>query len=298
MKVLSVLSLVLVMCSPTFTDTALAGSGSDIYIEEINADTEFSSEITIQKIYQISGLKGLTVDVPGTVELVRNSALCAKIPQFGINPDHDLISIKGSGENLNKLKISFDDGQFHISSDTHSELQIAVFVDNLESISLDQRDSGEQSVRILLNQNIQTNIGSISAPSVTIDMQGHGSFDLGSLEIDNLHLNLDGHGRINIDQIKADSLDVTMNGHGDITFSGDVLSQVVNLTGHGSYNAATLHSSNATVFVRGHAISSLQVSDELALDVLETDNVHFLGNPNLSNIQKARFISPLMVTAI
>jgi len=272
---------------------SFATSADDIDIEAL--DASHRSKLSGQKVFQIDGLKGVTILAGADVKLIKSTEECNQFPRF--RSEGSVISIIANSQRLNELEISYVNGYFRVEGlgaaqgSVDSTLQIRIYVDDIESIEMGQNN--RQKLTISLGQNSKMLIGNITAHDVNIDMQGHGSLIVGELRSESLRINLDGHGKLNFPQVHTESMDVTMNGHGEIELNGSVYTQKVSMSGHGNYNAANLDSIQAALYVRGHAKTNLSVSGGLNLDVDNTDNVRYLGNPLITRSAEELRLSAL-----
>jgi len=255
----------------------------------------FSSLAAADEVFQVDGLKGVTILAEADVKLMKRTEECNQYP--GYRSKGSVISIIANSQRLKALEISYEHGYFRVEGmntgreSVDSTLQIRIYVDDIESIEMGQNN--RQKLTINLGQNSKMLIGNITAHDVKIDMQGHGSLIVGELKSENLHINLDGHGKLNFPQVHTVLMDVTMNGHGEIELNGSVYAQKVSMSGHGNYSAANLDSIHATLYVRGHAKTSLSVSDGLNLDVDNADNVRYVGNPLITRSAEELRLSAL-----
>ncbi len=95
--------------------------------------------------------------------------------------------------------------------------------------------------------------------------------------IDTLELN--GAGNIEVSDLDGESWLVTLSGGGNITVSGSVDRQTVNINGAGAYNAEDLASREATIQHNGAGVAVVQVSDVLDVTINGVGSVEYIGDP-------------------
>ncbi len=92
---------------------------------------------------------------------------------------------------------------------------------------------------------------------------------------------LDGIGSIQVNQIDNDKWQVDLAGGGNITVSGKVDTQTIEINGAGAYTADTLASREAVVRHNGVGLAVVQVSEELDVRIDGMGSVEYIGNPTL-----------------
>lgn len=113
-----------------------------------------------------------------------------------------------------------------------------------------------------------------------ISLSGAGKIDCESLKTDKLDFELSGAGDIDFD-IDADELVITSSGAGDLTLSGKVESQNVDISGVGRYNAENLESKDCDIKVSGAGSATVNVTEELDIDISGVGNVYYIGSPRV-----------------
>ena len=111
-----------------------------------------------------------------------------------------------------------------------------------------------------------------------ITFSGAGKVDCDNLETNKLEFDLSGAGDIDFN-INADELVITSSGAGNLTLSGEVESQNVDISGVGRYNAKELESKECDIEVSGAGSATVNVTEELDVQISGVGNVYYVGVP-------------------
>ncbi len=114
-----------------------------------------------------------------------------------------------------------------------------------------------------------------------IDLSGVGSIDCDEFETDDLEFHISGSGDIDF-EIIAESIETSVSGLGDIDLSGEVDFHRVQISGSGKYNAEELGSKDCEVDISGLGSATVNVSDNLDIEINGAGNVYYKGNPHVS----------------
>ncbi|MBK8905289.1 MAG: DUF2807 domain-containing protein [Anaerolineaceae bacterium] len=92
---------------------------------------------------------------------------------------------------------------------------------------------------------------------------------------------LDGAGSIQVSNLDSDDWRVNLNGTGNITVSGQVDTQTVEINGAGAYTADELASREATIEQDGAGMVVVQVSEVLDVRIDGLGTVEYIGSPTV-----------------
>ncbi|MGD2077818.1 MAG: head GIN domain-containing protein [Chloroflexota bacterium] len=163
----------------------------------------------------------------------------------------------------------------------------AVSLQGVGDLFVDQ--TGSESLTITADDNLLPYIEArVSGDTLIISIERNTTFsDVAELtyrvtvaELDSLEL--DGLGKITADNLDGEVLTVTLDGAGDITVSGEVDRQTVEVNGAGGYNAADLQSQEAKVTHNGAGLAVVQVSDQLDATINGIGRVEYIGDPQVT----------------
>lgn len=105
-------------------------------------------------------------------------------------------------------------------------------------------------------------------------------YDVTVKGIDNLEL--DGAGEIEVLHLDGEEWTAHLDGGGNITVSGHVARQEVEINGLGMYNAEDLASADATVEQNGAGMAVVRVSNSLDVTISGVGSVEYIGNPTVN----------------
>lgn len=91
-----------------------------------------------------------------------------------------------------------------------------------------------------------------------------------------------GTGTVQISGVDGDQLTVAIGGSGDITVSGTVNRQTVEMPGSGSYHSENLTSKSAIITLSGAGSANVNVSDTLNVTISGSGSVNYSGNPTVT----------------
>ncbi len=111
-----------------------------------------------------------------------------------------------------------------------------------------------------------------------ISMSGAGRVDCEGLDTDRFEFDISGVGDIDFN-INANEISTKSTGAGDLTLSGKVDSQSVNISGVGKYNAKELESKGCKIEVSGAGSATVNVTEELDVNISGVGNVYYIGVP-------------------
>jgi hypothetical protein len=163
----------------------------------------------------------------------------------------------------------------------------AVTLEGVGELSVDQ--TGSDSLTITADDNLLSYIKSrVSGDKLIISIESNTTFNNVSeltyqvtvASLDNLEL--DGFGQVTASNLSGETLSVVLNGAGDITVSGEVTRQTVEINGAGSYDAADLMSQEAVVNHSGAGKAVVQVSDQLDVTISGLGSVEYIGDPQVT----------------
>jgi hypothetical protein len=95
-------------------------------------------------------------------------------------------------------------------------------------------------------------------------------------------VDLTGAGEVTLTRIEGTALTVANGGAGQVTASGRVTSQTVNLSGVGAFNGRDLVSEDADVTVSGTGSATVNASRSLKATVSGVGSVQYVGNPKVT----------------
>lgn len=114
-----------------------------------------------------------------------------------------------------------------------------------------------------------------------ISLSGAGDINCDDLSTDKLEFDISGAGDVDFN-INAESIEITSSGVGDINLNGKVDSQDVDISGVGKYNAEELESRQCRISVSGAGTATVNVSEELDVEISGVGNVYYVGNPRIT----------------
>lgn len=126
-------------------------------------------------------------------------------------------------------------------------------------------------------------IGTLNAPAFNLELNGSGTLALGVLT-GNMQLvfNIGGSGSAQIDAFTGQNVTINLKGEGNVTLKGEVSHQQVSVEGTGRYDGEGLASRTAQVRIAGDGDVSLNVSDQLDVEVSGSGDVWYVGNPTVT----------------
>lgn len=187
---------------------------------------------------------------------------------------------------VGSLKIVKGSGNVVIEARDVSDFT-AVSLQGIGDLFVDQ--TGSESLTITADDNLLPYIEArVSGDTLIISIERNTTFsDVAELtyrvtvaELDSLEL--DGLGKITADNLNGEVLTVNLDGAGDITVSGEVDRQTVEVNGAGGYNAADLQSQEAKVTHNGAGLAVVQVSDQLDATINGLGKVEYIGDPQVT----------------
>jgi hypothetical protein len=162
----------------------------------------------------------------------------------------------------------------------------AVALNGVGHLIIDQ--TGSESMSITADDNILPAIETrVSGDTLIISVQDNTTFSrvseltyrVTAQTIDSLELN--GAGEVEVVNLDGQDWQTTLAGGGNITISGQVERQTVELNGAGAYNAEALQSQEATIHQNGAGLAVVQVSEELDVNINGVGSVEYIGNPTV-----------------
>jgi len=113
-----------------------------------------------------------------------------------------------------------------------------------------------------------------------ISIGGAGDVDCNDFSTDQLEFEIDGAGDIDFN-INAERVETTSSGAGDITLTGGVDSQDIDISGVGKYDAEELESRECSISLSGAGSVTVNTSEELDISISGVGNVYYAGNPHV-----------------
>lgn len=113
-----------------------------------------------------------------------------------------------------------------------------------------------------------------------ISLSGAGDVDCDNFSTDQLEFEIDGAGDIDFN-INAERIKTTSSGAGDITLSGKVDSQEIDISGVGKYDAEELESRECSIGLSGAGSVTVNTSEELDISISGVGNVYYVGSPHV-----------------
>lgn len=113
-----------------------------------------------------------------------------------------------------------------------------------------------------------------------ISLSGAGDVDCDDFSTDELEFDISGVGDIDFN-INAKRVETTSSGAGDITLSGKVDSQEIDISGVGRYSARELESRECSISLSGAGSATVNVSEELDVSISGVGNVYYVGIPHV-----------------
>jgi hypothetical protein len=114
-----------------------------------------------------------------------------------------------------------------------------------------------------------------------LDMSGAGTVESAQLTTDQLTLTASGAGEIKIADLTAGDVTVEMSGAGTVDLTGQVMSQIVEMSGLGNYEASDLASQTAQVTLSGAGNATVWVSEQLDTEISGAGTINYYGEPQL-----------------
>ncbi len=114
-----------------------------------------------------------------------------------------------------------------------------------------------------------------------ISLSGAGDIDCEDFETESLEFKVSGAGDLNFDA-SAERIGVDLSGAGNINLSGKVDSQDVEISGAGKYNGENLESKKCEITVSGAGSATVNVSEELGVEINGVGNVYYIGTPQIT----------------
>lgn len=113
-------------------------------------------------------------------------------------------------------------------------------------------------------------------------LTGAGGIHGNDIAAGHLSLRLTGVGSIEFVNLTAQSLDVEDSGVGDVTVSGAVAHQTIELKSFGNYDGAGLESDRADVQILNTGSATVRVRDSLNATINGSGSVYYIGNPSIT----------------
>jgi hypothetical protein len=114
-----------------------------------------------------------------------------------------------------------------------------------------------------------------------ISLSGAGDIDCDDFNTDQLEFDISGVGDIDFN-INAKRVETTSSGAGDITLSGKVDSQEIDISGVGKYDAEELESRECSISLSGAGSVTVNTSEELDISISGVGNVYYAGDPHIT----------------
>ena len=95
-----------------------------------------------------------------------------------------------------------------------------------------------------------------------------------------LEFDISGVGDIDFN-INAERIETTSSGAGDITLTGEVDSQDIDISGVGKYDAEELESRECSISLSGAGSVTVNASEELDISISGVGNVYYVGSPHV-----------------
>lgn len=139
--------------------------------------------------------------------------------------------------------------------------------------------------KIMLSGPGHVSVSGLETDYLDLDLRGVGS---ASVSIDELsvaeHLSLEMRGTTvaTITNLVSEEVIVRHLGSGDATLSGTTTSQQVHIANTGDYDGSDLESSEATVEIAGDGTATLQVEDQLDVQITGSGSVRYAGDPTVT----------------
>ena len=112
-------------------------------------------------------------------------------------------------------------------------------------------------------------------------LAGVGDLRAEHLEGDSLDIDHQGAGKIHFADLHYTSLNAVLGGLGEIVLSGEIQTQVANLSGAGQYQAKDLRSQSADVLVSGAGEAQVWAEETLNAQVTGIGSIKYRGTPAL-----------------
>jgi len=113
-----------------------------------------------------------------------------------------------------------------------------------------------------------------------ISLSGAGDVDCDDFNTDELEFDISGVGDIDFN-INAERVESTSSGAGDITLSGKVDSQEIDISGVGKYDAEELESRECSISLSGAGSVTVNTNEELEISISGVGNVYYVGSPHV-----------------
>jgi len=223
---------------------ALAIGGAEVSAVSASADTGtiMGSGKVVSQIRTVSSFDKLSVGGIGTVVLTQG-----KSPSLTVEAEDNL--------------------QPYLSTEvTNSTLRIGVHTPQGQSIT------ATKPIRYLL-----------TVPKLTrVDLSGAIALETTTFKSDSFTLNLSGSGSAKLTHFQATSFTAVITGAGEISISGQVRQQTINISGAGRYTANDLTSSTAKIDVSGAGSATVNVHDSLDATVSGAGSILYAGHPQVT----------------
>ncbi|GAH96846.1 unnamed protein product, partial [marine sediment metagenome] len=113
-----------------------------------------------------------------------------------------------------------------------------------------------------------------------ISISGAGDINCDDFNTDELEFDISGVGDIDFN-INAERIETTSSGAGDITLTGKVDNQDIDISGVGKYDAEELESRECSISLSGAGSATVNASEELDINISGVGNVYYVGSPHV-----------------
>lgn len=117
-----------------------------------------------------------------------------------------------------------------------------------------------------------------------IELYGSGNFNADELNSSNLAIYAEGSGNLDF-QVNSETLTTTTKGSGNTEIVGNVNSHTYSIEGSGNLFARHLYTNSSSVTIEGSGNATVNVADNLDVNIDGSGNVYYYGYPSNINYQ-------------
>jgi hypothetical protein len=124
-------------------------------------------------------------------------------------------------------------------------------------------------------------LGKVALKALSLTINDSGNVAAPNLKTRLINVSSAGTGQFTARKLDASVVKVTIEESGDVRLSGQTRSQFVHINGSGDYRAKKLKSNFANTYIRGDGSATVNVDDDLSVDMEGGGNVYFVGDPEI-----------------
>lgn len=176
-------------------------------------------------------------------------------------------------------------GRLYIQQGAQEELLIRAEANLLEYLYVEatggELEIWKDNATLLNTAPIEYHLTVVDLEQATLT--GAGWIIASNLNTGPLTLGLSGVGSVEFINLNAPEIEVTNSGVGDVTLSGSVQEQTIELKTMGSYNGRDLASDIATVRITNMGSATVRVQDLLNVTIRGSGSAYYIGDPTIES---------------